>query len=233
MRKSISSVTYLEDEILKYPEEERGKMEIILALEHPYRWQHTPRIKEMEKLDKKNSFFAHLKGQRSWKWPCETLFATMGVEAKRNGLNPQYSIYLRWLALRLKFCNKEVDKLVTDYLHGIKNYDYSLDGKLTIFETMKKYGITYCEAIYDQYVEKTGFRPTKTIGHWIGDIPLYLRPFWSMKLNDTHTDVVLYDPHLDDYESGFTPEEEQKKLEKIFEKMDNAREERLKNENSK
>ena len=223
---------YVEDLLSDFPEKDPWKAEIILSMKHPYRWQHTPRIKEMERLERFETFKARLFGKRSFKWTREELFSMMCVEGERNRINSTYKGYLYWLALRLKFCNEEVDELVSNYLRCKLNYDYSITGKETPFETMKRYGATYCEAIYNQYVEKTGFRPTKIIGHWIGNIPFYDRPFWHMNLNDTHTDVVLYNPHLDDYESGLTEAEKEELLEKIFKKTDDARKADVKNEDT-
>ena len=222
MKTSNIKQRYIEDEILKYPEEERKNIEILLQLDENcvYKWQHTPRIKEMEKIDKRNSFIAHIKGQRSWKWSRDLLFATMVEDGKRNRLDDSYKAYLHWLSLRLKFCNEKIDKLILEFLHGKHNYDYSINNKETLFETMKKYGITYCEAIYNQYVENVNFKPTKTIGHLIHH-KYCDSPFYHINLNNTHTDIVLYNPHLDD---EVLTEDDEKRIEKAFEKMNIAME---------
>ena len=136
-RSCLKPLYYIEDELAKYPEEEREKMSLFFRVDGSYgwRWQNTPRSKEMKQIDKRKTFLAHIKGQRSWKWPRELLLSTMLEEGKRNKVDiMEYRIYLNWLALRLKFCDEEIDNLVQDFLKYKLHYDYSINGKNTLLK---------------------------------------------------------------------------------------------------
>lgn len=71
-----------------------------------------------------------------------------------------FSDMAHWLSIRLKFTSPEVIALMLDFYNGKINYHQKLFD-IEIFDIMKKYSITYPEAILVIYEKHTNFEPTK------------------------------------------------------------------------
>lgn len=123
------------------------------------------KIKFLEKENKK----IEKKLKNKWLWDEKYLSSRILTYAKvENGDldDDEYLLHkFHWLGLRLKFTDDEVRNLVDDFLHDIRHYDYTICDE-TIFQTMKKYGISYPEAIFEQYLNKTGYADTNRYGDY-------------------------------------------------------------------
>lgn len=123
------------------------------------------KIKYLEKENKK----IEKKLKNKWLWDEKYLSSRILTYAKlENGDldDDEYLLYkFHWLGLRLKFTDDEVRGLIDDFLHDIRHYDYTICGE-TIFQTMKRYGISYPEAIFEQYLNKTGYADANRYGDY-------------------------------------------------------------------
>lgn len=123
------------------------------------------KIKYLEKENKK----IEKKLKNKWLWDEKYLSSRILTYAKvENGDldDDEYLLYkFHWLGLRLKFTDDEVRNLIDDFLYDIRHYNYTICGE-TIFQTMKRYGISYPEAVFEQYLNKTGYADVNKYGDY-------------------------------------------------------------------
>ena len=80
-----------------------------------------------------------------------------------------------WLAMRFRYTNEEVVKLMKDFYHDEYHFDYILYG-MRIFDVMKEKCMSYPEAILTIYEIGTNFKETKMLSGY------YRRPGHGLKM---------------------------------------------------
>lgn len=149
-----------------------------------------------------------------WDWETAGYEIMRNMEEEANMHPGQYSQLAFFIALRLKFSNDEVRKLMYDALiFHKKYYTASINGKETIFDTMHAGGLDYYSAIFSQYLELPKSKEDKLPNHInLPDVVHYI-PMKTMyaRLSDDGSYIIYYS--ADEYHKkfGLTPLEEHNK----------------------
>jgi hypothetical protein len=162
------------------------------------------RIIRTKLLDDINTFkFKILKKSDYWQWNTVAMAAKIaqcaidenGERTDATYLGRYCSAKYLWLASRLKFTNEKAINLLKDFYNfNKKHYTETIDDKETIYETMKRYGICYPEAVFYQF---EGTLNSK-YNFWFG--PFHESQFYLpdklrySNLSEDGKTIVYYDP---------------------------------------